>query len=104
MKKYMVLLAVGIFLQPLVFTASNKAKIEKLDPGSGDNHPGASVLVVEHSFSIVSRPDDLVNLNALIPEQITLEPGTCQFAEWMPWGEVNTKYHAAWLFHPLKLC
>lgn len=100
-----VLLAIGFCLAPPVFKASNRATIEKPDPGGGD-----LILVVVDELQFIA--DDLIGaakieltkLEAVMPLGIEIEPTPAVYQEWKPFGQVNTKYHAAWLFHPLKLC
>lgn len=98
-----VLLAIGFCLAPPVFKASNRATIEKPDPG-GDDHLGKVDLLIIDNAPAMSFKIDRYNLEAIVPSEIVIEPQPAAYAQWKPFGEVNTKYHAAWLFHPLKLC
>jgi hypothetical protein len=99
MKKYMLIMALGFALAPMVFTASNHATIEKLE-----------IVVVEDLSLVPSAPFMLVNhdltikLDFVAPVAIIIESMSQAFTEWKPFGKVRTKYHAEWLFNPDKLC
>ncbi len=109
MKKCMVLLIAGVCLASLVSTASNKAQIEKLDPGGGyhlqdfqgEDLTGLVMISREYSFKY---KNDLQKLEAIVPEPIVMDPLGALYQDWKPFGQVNTKYHASWLFNPDKIC
>lgn len=104
MKKVMVLLVIGICLSPPVFKASNRATIEKHDPGGGDLSGADLILVIDDMPTFSQDYVRIIKMDALVPPSIEIEPSPAVYSAWKPFGEVNTKYHAAWLFHPLKLC
>jgi len=100
MNKYIVILALGMSLAPLVFIASNQAKIEKR----------INVVVIDDVSLVPVNPmvltyqDFSIKLDFITPEAIVIQPLESQYQDWKPFGKVRTKYHSEWLFNPVKLC
>lgn len=120
MKKYTCLTILALFVGSLVFTASNQAQIKKLNPVTAPleeigllsvSHLAPSfydqdllVILVENSHRFSRCQTLVLKLDFLVPDPITISPAELSYLEWKPWGKVNTKYHAPWLFEPVKLC
>lgn len=96
-------MVIGLCLSPPAFKASSRATIEKLDPGGGDHLAAHDLLIIDNA-PVMSFKIERYNLDALVPSVIEIEPQRPIYSAWQPFGEINTKYHASWLFHPLKLC
>ena len=73
---------------------TNTAELEKKE----NSFVGGNDLSFD-SYQIVA-PLDMIQ-----PSPIEMPQSYAVYgADWKPFGPVNTKYHAAWLFNPLKIC
>jgi len=108
------ILAIGCLMfcisATFVVNASNNAKIEKHTMISHDQELSSNVLNA-YSFDMASanvtfdKASNAALLVMVAPSPLVVEFNrVCGYAEWIPFGDVQTKYHCKWLFNPLKLC